>query len=171
MTDWVEYCDNLLRSHGLAKWRTEVSRGRRTIGLCVYDEKTIKLSRYHLETDEPAYIKDTIIHEVAHALTPGARHGARWRRKAIELGGSGQQYAKHSDYPSKWAAMCAKGHETNLFRWNQRTIYTCKCGSMTYIRRSDKTPIRLSPTYVSAFNSLASDRGQPRIDLHGVPQL
>lgn len=171
MTDWAKYCDDLLADNGLTGWRTEISRGRRTIGMCMYNTKTIKLSKYHLEKDDDVYIKDTIIHEVAHALNPDDKHGPSWRKTARALGGTGDQYTKHSDYPSKWATMCANGHESKMFRWNQKSIYNCKCGSLMYIRRSDKTEITLSPAYVDRFNRLARSRRIPLIDRQGLPQI
>ena len=36
-------------------------------------------------------IFDTIVHEIAHALTKGDGHGYFWRKKCIELGGDGQR--------------------------------------------------------------------------------
>lgn len=167
MTDWVKYCDDLLAENGLTRWKTVTSKGRRTIGLCNYTTKTINLSRYMLESDDDAYIIDTIIHEVAHALTPGHRHDAVWRSKAMELGGSGERYAAHSNYPSKWLGMCANGHESRLFRWNKRTVYRCNCSSPLYIRRSDGSRTYLSADYVVAFNGLAVAHGYPEIDSQG----
>lgn len=38
---------------------------------------------------------DTVAHEVAHALVgPAHGHDAVWRRKAVELGGSGTPHAR-----------------------------------------------------------------------------
>lgn len=171
MTDWVGYCDKLLAENGLHRWSTKLSRGRRTIGLCDYNTRTIKLSKYHLEQDDRDYIEDTIAHEVAHALNPHDRHGPDWKATAIALGGTGDQYAKHSDYPSKWVTMCANGHQSKMFRWDQRTTYTCRCGSLAYFKMSDGTQLNLSQLYVDAFNRQAQSRGIPLIDRHGVPQL
>lgn len=168
MTDWVEYCDQLLIDNGLAGWRTTISAGKRTIGLCDYSTKTIKLSKHHLGSDDEDYIKDTIIHEVAHALNPYNRHGSKWRSTAKSLGGTGEQYAKHSNYPSKWSMMCANGHESRLFRWGMDRVYSCKCGGLYYIRRSDGTKVTYPASYVSWFNRLATDRKSPLIDSQGM---
>ena len=40
----------------------------------------------------PESISDTILHEIAHALTQGAGHGPRWKRKCIEIGAKSEQY-------------------------------------------------------------------------------
>jgi len=34
-------------------------------------------------------LPSVILHEIAHALTPGAKHGYTWKLKCIEIGGDG----------------------------------------------------------------------------------
>ena len=36
-------------------------------------------------------VENTILHEIAHALTPGKGHGPVWRAKAIEIGCDGKR--------------------------------------------------------------------------------
>lgn len=62
-----------------------------TLGVCHYDQKLILI--YDAFIDSPdreavfGYSLDEIIkHEIAHALTPGAGHKKRWRKKAAEIG-------------------------------------------------------------------------------------
>lgn len=172
MTDWVGYAQSLLTEVGLSRWSVEISRGRRTIGLCSYADRTIYLSKHHIDNDSYDDVKDTVIHEVAHALNPADGHGSKWKNTAISLGGSGEQYHAHGkSYPSKWSTMCINGHEPKIFRWNQDTIYNCKCGSPVYIKRSDGTQLMLSEDYVRRFNYLARRHQVPLIDSHGMPQI
>jgi hypothetical protein len=35
--------------------------------------------------------RDTILHEIAHALTPGHNHDSVWRAKSIEIGCDGKR--------------------------------------------------------------------------------
>lgn len=172
MTDWIAYARKMLRDNGLRGWTVKVSRGRRTIGLCSYLDKTIYISKYHLDNDSYDDVRDTIIHEVAHALNPRDGHGAEWRKTSISLGGTGNQYHTHaSSYPSKWTTTCINGHKPKIFRWNKDTIYNCKCGALLYIKRSDGTPEALSPDYVYRFNHLARRQQVPQIDSYGIPQI
>ena len=172
MTDWTAYAQKMLRDNGLGNWTVKVSRGRKTIGLCSYSDKTIYISKYHIDNDSYDDVRDTIIHEIAHALNPRDGHGDKWRETAISLGGTGDQYHSHgANYPSKWSTRCINGHEPKIFRWNKDTIYICKCGAPLYIKRADGTPETLRPSYVQRFNYLAQRRQVPQIDSHGIPQL
>ena len=87
--DWIEYARTLLLDNGLTGWSAEISRGRRTIGLCRYRDKTIYLSKHHIENDSYDDVRDTVIHEVAHALNPLDGHGNKWRKTAMSMGGTG----------------------------------------------------------------------------------
>lgn len=73
--------------HGLDDWHFEFDSARRRFGSCRYSSRTITLS-YHLAAlnDESA-VRNTVLHEIAHALA-GERsgHGKRWRLKARQIG-------------------------------------------------------------------------------------
>jgi len=63
------------------------SRSKGTVGLCNYREKTITLNMTYAKTEGlNASVKDTILHEIAHALTPGAGHGRVWKAMCRKIG-------------------------------------------------------------------------------------
>ena len=78
----------LMRRHGLATagWRFGFDHARRRFGCCHYGRRLITLSRPLTLLNGEAEVLDTLLHEIAHALTPGVGHGARWREKCCELG-------------------------------------------------------------------------------------
>lgn len=172
---WVSACNKVLKDNDLSSWKTVVFSGRVVVGRCIYASKTIQLSRKMLEKDDDAYILDVIYHEVAHALTPMHGHDAVWRAKAIELGGSGAQYAdadKLHGYDSKWVAVCTCGEERPVFRFSFKSIYYCtKCVKPMYMDRRDKTKVKFDPNYVRNFNRVAGRYHLYRIDQYGMPQL
>lgn len=47
---------------------------------------TISLSKHFCRMNSWAEIIDTILHEIAHALTPGEGHGARWKAACLRVG-------------------------------------------------------------------------------------
>jgi predicted SprT family Zn-dependent metalloprotease len=76
----------LMRQHGLAGWTFEFDHARRRFGRCDYTHRRISLSKSLTFLNPMEEVRDTILHEIAHALTPGAGHGARWRNKCRMIG-------------------------------------------------------------------------------------
>jgi len=76
----------LMRQHGLHDWTFRFDHARRRFGSCRPRRRLITLSRPLAFLNEEAQVRDTILHEIAHALTPGDGHGRNWKRKCIEIG-------------------------------------------------------------------------------------
>lgn len=75
----------LIKEHGL-EWTFTFDRAKRRFGCCNYTTQTISLSRSLTLLNDKAEVRDTLLHEIAHALTPGTGHGAAWRKKCLEIG-------------------------------------------------------------------------------------
>lgn len=87
--DAQHWCDVELRRHQLwdKGWRTNFTKVEKFIGACDHNQKRILISIPHLNARSEAECKDTILHEIAHALV-GHDHGHDqvWKDKAVELG-------------------------------------------------------------------------------------
>ena len=98
--DATDYCRARLNEYGLNDWKIKLvqkdSGKSLFLGKCDYKEKTIYLNALHLDTHGELEVRDTINHEIAHALIPGDGHGILWRAKAIELGSSGNVCATYN---------------------------------------------------------------------------
>lgn len=87
---------NLVKAELLAKrliaqyldssWTFRFSHAKRWHGQCNYTKKTISLSYTHTSANDEEVVLDTILHEIAHALTPGAGHGPIWKTIAKRIG-------------------------------------------------------------------------------------
>jgi len=77
---------SLLHQHGLTDWTFRFDNARRRFGACRYGSKQISLSRPLVYLNDIEQVRDTILHEIAHALTPGDGHGPRWRAACKRLG-------------------------------------------------------------------------------------
>lgn len=77
----------LLKENDLVGWSLGFDRAKKRFGYCNFRERHISLSRTLTELNSTAVVRDTILHEIAHALV-GPRHGhdAVWRERAKALG-------------------------------------------------------------------------------------
>ena len=104
--------NQLLRQHGLydAGWRFTWLKSTRTLGLCMHRKKLIGYSR-HWTSRPDGEIRNTILHEIAHALVGvGHGHGPVWKAKAREIGALPVRCAQVDDSQCtkkpKWALAC-----------------------------------------------------------------
>ena len=111
--------DNALRRCGSCR----VKAGRRGV---------ITLSRHFVRLNDEGVVRNTILHELAHALVGlGHGHDAAWRMKALELGCDGEVCSGAAVAEGKWAATCPGCSErhTRVRRPKQLTGWHCKkCG-------------------------------------------
>ncbi|HYO09526.1 MAG TPA: SprT-like domain-containing protein [Tepidisphaeraceae bacterium] len=77
---------SLMNQHGLSDWRFGFDHARRRFGSCRPRQKLITLSRHLVFLNEEPEVRDTILHEIAHALTPGDGHGRRWKAMCRQVG-------------------------------------------------------------------------------------
>jgi hypothetical protein len=77
-----------LNKYGLTNWSVRLNQDSNShfLGLCSHKDKCIILSAHHIDMHPDADVKNTGLHEVAHALTPGHGHDEVWAAKAKEIG-------------------------------------------------------------------------------------
>jgi predicted SprT family Zn-dependent metalloprotease len=72
---------------GLADWAFGWNRRKRSLGLCRYRERCIELSVHFVRANEPEQVRETILHEIAHALAgEKAGHGPLWKAFCQRVG-------------------------------------------------------------------------------------
>lgn len=112
---------DLLEAHGLKGWKVLFERSLHRAGSCRYARKEIVYSVYFMETSSPEERRNTITHEVAHAIAGShAGHGERWAKIHKELGGTAsvkglmpQALATHEYF--LWVGTCVNcGYRTGL---------------------------------------------------------
>jgi len=124
----------LMNLHGLldgkSPWAFKWRKSRNAAGTCRFRTKEIMLSLYLTPFCDDADVKDTILHEIAHALTPGDGHGYAWQRKAREIGSIGMRFygmdgkkqslVNANKLVSKFKAVCKNGHESYSNRLSKK---------------------------------------------------
>jgi len=77
---------SLLHLHGLSDWHFRFDHARRRFGSCRAGRKLITLSRSLVILNDESEVRDTLLHEIAHALSPGDGHGRLWRAACRRIG-------------------------------------------------------------------------------------
>lgn len=104
VTRWARL---VMQSFGLSDWYFGFDGARRRLGCCNYRELRITLSRYFVARNGPAEIRETLLHEVAHALVgPGHGHGPIWKAMARRVGARPTRCGKADMPQGKWRAAC-----------------------------------------------------------------
>lgn len=106
--------ETLIAEH-LDGWRFEFDRAVKRAGAAHFRTRTITVSQHLAVLWGLEEMRETVLHEIAHAAV-GAGHGHDhiWRAKAIELGATGRR--THSGPVASermaWRGECPNGHET-----------------------------------------------------------
>lgn len=106
-------------------------------GFCNNTKKIIELSGPLVELNQEADVIDTIIHEIAHGLTPGQKHNKIWKQKAIDLGDDGARcYPDYIIRPQAlYTCFCVNGCFTIQKNRKRKFAYCRKCkGKVIYKR-------------------------------------
>lgn len=133
-TEITRLANELMSKHiELVNWKFVFNSRKHSFGLCSYGRKTIELSSYLTVEMTDKGIKDTIIHEIAHALTPGHNHDYFWKRKCIELGGDGERCGNYNKFKD------GKASEKEVYSRISKYTLTCPCcGYTAFMNRKPK---------------------------------
>lgn len=75
-----------LNKFNLSNIDIKLSKRQDILGLCSSSGDVISLNINHVLNGKIEHIKETILHEIAHAMTSGEGHFIEWQKKALELG-------------------------------------------------------------------------------------
>lgn len=114
-TPRVQLCGNSLKQ---LRWSFAFDNAKKRFGQCNYGKLRITLSKHLTQLNDVHRVKNTILHEIAHAIV-GSQHGhdEYWRQTALEIGCDGKR--------------CVDGRKANLVKGNYVAICP-KCGHVHY---------------------------------------
>jgi predicted SprT family Zn-dependent metalloprotease len=109
----------LMAEHGLhwPTWGFRLTRHKIKLGRCMYNRYgggQIEISKLwlHLPYEQ---IRDTILHEIAHALAGHrAKHGPEWKAVCRRIGAKPDEFAdvrNEGKVEFKWTGLCINGHK------------------------------------------------------------
>ena len=100
--------ERMLDEHGLSEkgWTFRFDNAKKRLGQCQFGPKLITMSRRMADAVDEEEVRQTMLHEVAHALLPSrdiwghvTGHGPLWKSKARSIGYTGERTARnpHTD--------------------------------------------------------------------------
>lgn len=77
----------LMRENKLTEWKLHFDNARNRFGKCSHTLKQINLSTILVKLNDEQKVKETILHEIAHAtIGPGNGHNRKWKTAAVSIG-------------------------------------------------------------------------------------
>ena len=122
--------EELVREHRLEGWSVQFDTAKRRAGVCRFGDRVIGLSAPLTRLHGEAEVRDTVLHEIAHAIV-GPRHGhdAVWRETARRIGSTGRRCvdAEAPRVAGAWVGVCAAGHVRDRHRRPERVMSCAEC--------------------------------------------
>ena len=106
--------ERLMAEHGLLKWSFQYDDASRRAGCCHYRTQVISLAQQFAITAPPEEVRNTILHEIAHALVGSMHnHDSVWKAKARSIGCTGDRCHDIKFAPPRYIMSCPR------CRWHQ----------------------------------------------------
>jgi predicted SprT family Zn-dependent metalloprotease len=110
-----------MKMYGLTQkgWKYSFTNSTSCAGRTYYTRKEIKLSKIFINSGkvDEAKIRNTVLHEIAHALVGYIHHHDHvWKKKAIEIGCSGDRCCATFNENFNYIFVCEKGCELTRMR-------------------------------------------------------
>lgn len=122
-----------------SRWIFGFDLARVRAGACDYTNRTITLSVSYCQRASLARIRDTILHEMAHAICgPNHHHDETWRRVANSIGSSGDRCHRVEHTTAGWTGACGCGRLWSRHRLGarMRSARCAACGNPIRWRRT-----------------------------------
>lgn len=124
-----QLAEETIQQHLGESWHFKFDNAARRFGHCSYYNKTISLSKQIVQLNDQRAVYDTILHEVAHALT-GTGHDMFWKRTAKSMGCSATRLYDSNVIATpkpKWLAVCDNCHHEVPYMVRRRKMACGRC--------------------------------------------
>jgi predicted SprT family Zn-dependent metalloprotease len=121
---------DLMREHHLYAWTVRFDSAVVRAGCCYHRQRLITLSEPLMVRWSEKEVRETILHEIAHALAgPRCGHGPKWKAIARKIGSTGDRCWSPSEdapaIPPKWLGVCPT---CSLTYPRHRRVASLACG-------------------------------------------
>src|SRR5438034_569078 len=130
----------LLAHHHLSQWRFQFDNATKRAGCCHYARQQISLSYEFAQQAADEEIRDTLLHEIAHALVGKAhQHDEVWRAKALEIGCSGRRCYDRQFTAPRYIVRCENRCWVATSDRRRRGVVCQQChGQLVYITYTEE---------------------------------
>lgn len=114
----------------LKNYKIEMHRKKNSLGTCNPSKKVIWLSKLFLEVNSIETMRDVLLHEIAHALTPKDGHGKLFKEAAKMLGCNKNNLGyfnntEHNAPKGKYVYECINCHKIAYFHRKLKNRHSC----------------------------------------------
>lgn len=121
---------SLMDAHGLHAWSVGLDRAKTRAGVTVFAQRRISLSAPLTRLHDEGHVRDTILHEIAHAVVgPAHGHDSVWKAKAREIGASDARCftSAAARELAPFIGICPAGHEVRRHKRPTRLVSCSQC--------------------------------------------
>ena len=130
LPDVLSLAHSLMEEADVGDWDLAFDRARRRAGQTDHARRRITLSRHLMSLYDEDQVRETVLHEIAHARV-GPRHGhdAVWAAEATRLGATGRRLidAQAPRLRGRWVGRCPAGHEVDRMRRPASPVSCSRC--------------------------------------------
>ena len=132
LPDVLSLARSLMEEADVGDWDLAFDRARRRAGQTDHARHRLTLSRHLMSLYDEAQVRETILHEIAHArVGPHHGHDAVWAAEATRLGATGRRLidAHAPRLRGRWVGRCPAGHEVDRMRRPASPVSCSRCAS------------------------------------------
>lgn len=178
-TQATDLARSLVSKHLLDEWDFDWNNRKSALGVCNYRKKTIYLSEYFLGRVTDDEIKDTILHEIAHALTwvfyHKTGHGPVWKRICRQIGAKPQRcyHGEVKNEDSQYTVKCPKcSFSFARHRFNKSKLNQLKNGKVWFNCKCKQSRMNIHKNGVKIIDGNASKAvARPKLETAGIPDM
>lgn len=113
--------------YNLQGWHFRIDKAKTRAGICKYHKQEICLSKYFISSQFVTYAAfyNIILHELAHAITPGHGHDNVWQTVARGMGCNGNVHCEPF-CAHKYVGIC-KCHDQKHYRHQLKSRSQVRC--------------------------------------------
>lgn len=169
LSDAYRMGTSLLEQHALEGWSIAFDDAKRRAGVCRHGRRVIGLSAPLTRLHASDEVRETLLHEIAHALV-GAAHGhdAVWAARARAIGSSAERCVSDSapSVTAPWLGVCPAGHTQERHKRPERVSACGRCSATFSVEHLLEwtfrgRPAAMHPNYLLELDRLR--RGSPLV--------